>query len=804
MFQNYFKIAIRNLWKNRVFSFINIFGLAMSMSVCLLLIMILNDMYSYDQFHPEGEKIYRVITQIENKDDHNKYGVASTTLALGDALQNSFDKNLQIVKLNRSISQEILVNNQSFSVKSGYYTNPTFLKIFAFPLLEGNAQTALQEPNSLIISSLLAKKMFGKSNPMGKVVELKGQGSFKITGVLAKLKGKSHLDFEMIASINTLEKLEKEKKVEAVLKDWDNVWVSYIYLKIPDNQSISQIENNLNQLARKNEKPKNNAIINFELQNLYNITPGIDLGNQTGKFMPIVIVYFLVGFVLIILLSACFNYANLSTARALTRAKEVGLRKVIGAYRWQLIAQFLIEATVFSLLAFGFACVILEVVWLPGFQTLGIVRQELGVDYKQDINAYLQFFGLSLLIGVISGLSPALYLSGFKPAQVLKGLPNLKMTTNRFPIRKALIISQFTISLTFILTTFVIYRQAVYLLNADYGFNKDNIVQVNLYDVNPKVFRGEIETNPAVKQISFASHELAGKMTKGITLKNGKQGKAESVAFYDTDENFISIFQLQMLAGQDFSQAALRNERSIILNEKAIQLFDLGKPQDAIGKTLYLDNDTSYVRVVGVVKDFNHQNLANEIRPLALRYQPKGFGIANIHLLNPDRPAIMAFLAKKWAKLDDKRPLEAKFCDEALANHPINQIFNVMLKIVGVVAFLAVLIAALGLLGMVIYLTEIRTKEIGLRKVLGAEIKQLIFLLARGFATMLLISIALALPLAWFLNNVWLGLFAYHTSIGIEFFLFGVFLIIGLGLVIIIPQTLKIARLNPVDVLRNE
>jgi putative ABC transport system permease protein len=805
MFQNYFKIAIRNLWKNKVFSFINIFGLAISMSVCLLLIMILNDMYSYDRFQPEGEKIYRVITQIENKDDHNKYGVASTTLAVGDVLQNTFGKNIQIVKLNSSIPKEVLFNNQPFSLKNGYYASPSFLKIFDFPLLDGNAQTALQEPNSLVITSALAKKMFGNLNPMGKIVELKGQGSFKITGVLAKLKGKSHFDFEMLASINSLEKLEKEKKIEAALKNWDNVWTSYIYFKVADNQSLSQIQNNLNQYSRKyGNSKKISFIYNFELQNLYAITPGLDLGNQAGKYVPQVIVYFLIGFVVIILLSACFNYANLSTARALTRAKEVGLRKVIGAYRWQLIAQFLIEATVFSLLAFLLACVLLELVWLPGFQTLGIVRQELGVDYKQDINSYLQFLGLSLIIGVISGLSPALYLSSFKPALVLKGLPNLKLTANRLPIRKALIITQFTISLAFVLTTFVIYRQASFLLKADFGFNKDNVVQVKLYDINPKVFKSEVETNPAVKQISFSSHALAGTSTYGFELKKAKGAEGESVAWYAVDENFIATFQLKILAGQGFNQANLRNERNIILNEKAIQAFDLGKPQDAIGKILYLDNDTSYVRVVGVVKDFNHQNIADKIRPLALRYLPNDFRLANIHLVNPDRQAIRQFLEKKWAKLDNKRPLEAEFYDDALINHPMNQIFATMLKIIGVVAFLAIFIAALGLLGMVIYLTEIRTKEIGLRKVLGAEIKQLIFLLARGFAIMLLISIALALPLAWYLNTMWLNLFAYRVSIGIEFFGFGVFLIIALGLLIIIPQTLKIARLNPVDVLRNE
>jgi putative ABC transport system permease protein len=804
MFKNYLKITLRNLWKNRVFSIINITGLAISMSVCLLMIMILNDMYSYDRFHPEGHKIYRVITHIENKEDHNKYLTASTTLAMGDALQNNFGKNVQIAKLNASMAGEATYNNQIFFIKSGFYANPAFLELFDFPLVEGDKKSALQAPNSLVITSLFAEKVFGKTNPIGKMIELRGQGLFKITGVLAKNKGKSHIDFEVLASLSTVPRLEKEKKIDPTLKNWDNLWMGYIYLKIPDNQLVSRIEKELNHLAKKNANASNNNIIHFQLQNLLAITPGPDTGNPTGKFMPQILVYFLIGFVAIILLSACFNYANLSTARALTRAKEVGLRKVIGAYRWQLIAQFLLEATIFSLLAFVFACAFLEVLWLPGFQTLGVMRQELGMDYKQDFWAYFYFFCLSLFIGLVAGLSPALYLSAFRPIQVLKGLPNLKMTAKRLPIRKALIISQFTISLAFVLTTFVIYRQASFLLTADFGFNKDNVVQVNLFEVNPKVFKSEIETNPAVKQISFSSHALAGNMNKGFELRNGRQAKPETAFWYDVDENFIPTFQLKILAGQDFSQTSLRNERSIILNEKALKALGLGEPRDAISKILYLGNDTSYVRVVGVVKDFNHQNLANEIRPLALRYQPQNFRMANIRLVNPDRQDIMQFLEKKWTKLDNKRPLEAKFYDDMIANHPLNQIFDSMLKIIGVVAFLAVLIAGLGLLGMVIYLTEIRTKEIGLRKVLGAEVKQLIFLLARGFAFMLLISIALALPLAWFLNDMWLSLFANRVSIGLEFFLFGICLIIMLGLIIIIPQTLKIARLNPTDVLRNE
>ncbi|MCU0446969.1 MAG: ABC transporter permease [Microscillaceae bacterium] len=804
MLKNYFKITLRNLWKNRVFSFINIAGLAFSMSVCLLLIMMMNDMYGYDQFHPQGKQVYRVITQVKESTNQQKFWVASTTLALGNTLQNSFGKDISIVKLSRSVAGELIVGNQNFLIKQGFFANSEFLSTFHFPLSAGDAQTALNAPNSLIITQELAHKIFGKTDPMGKIVELRGQGSFKITGVMDKMQGKTHIDFEILASLNSIERLEKEKKLEPILKDWENVWTNYIYLKIPENQSVAKIESEINRLAKANFKSSESKnTYEFKLQNLHRITPGPDMGNPTGKYMPEIIIYFLVGFVVLILLSACFNYANLSTARALTRAKEVGLRKVIGAHRWQLIAQFLLEATVFSLLAFVSACVLLEVLWIPGFTTLGVMRQELGLELKQDFSAYFQFLLLSLLIGVVSGLSPALYLSGFKPIQVLKGIPSLKMTTKRLPIRKALIIIQFTISLSFVLSSFVIYRQAQYLLSADMGFAKDNIVNVNLRDVSPQVFQTEIGSNSAVRQISFSSHALAGTMNQGFNAKNSKEGKEETMFWYSIDENFIPTFQLKVIAGQDFSIMANRTDKVMIVNEKALKVFRLGDAQSAIGKYL-MSGDSTSLKIIGVVKDFNHQNLANEIRPLALRYQPKQFRVANIRLANPNRKAIMEFLEKKWYKLDNKHTLEAKFYDDMLANHPLNQIFDSMLKIVGAVAFLAVLIAGLGLLGMVIYLTEIRTKEIGLRKVLGAEIKQLIFLLARGFATMLLISIALALPLAWFLNNMWLSMFAHRVAIGIEFFLFGVFLIVNLGLLIIIPQTLKIARLNPTDVLRNE
>jgi putative ABC transport system permease protein len=802
MFRNYFIIAFRNLWKNKIFSLINILGLAVSMSVCLLLIMMLNDMYSYDRFHPQGNQIYRVITKIESKADKQRYGVASTTLAMVNGLKTGFGQNIEFAQLNRSMTGEVISNEQNFVVKNGFYASPEFLKIFHFPLAQGNQATALQEPNSLVITHTLAQKMFKNDNPIGKIVELKDQGNFKITGVLRPLEGKTHLDFEMLGSLKTLERLEKEKKIEPVIKNWTNVWMSYIYIKIPDNQQIANIQSELNRLAKKNIRLKED-VYTFELQQLQAITPGPDLGNQTGKYMPDIIVYFLIGFVGIVLFSACFNYANLSTARALTRAKEVGLRKVIGAYRWQLVAQFLIEASVFSILAFLLACVILEIVWLPGFHTLGIMQKELGLDYKQDFNAYFQFFLVSLLIGLIAGISPAVYLSAFKPIQVLKGIPNLKLTTRRLPIRKALIVIQFTISLAFVLTTFVIYRQAHFLLGADYGFNKDNLVRVVLHDVNPTVFRQEIASNPAVKDISFSSHSPAGQMNRSLTLKI-PGGKAESVFWYGTDEHFVQAFQLKIVAGEGFSTANNKNENNIILNEKAIKLFNLSTPQKAIGTSLYLDDDSSYVRVVGVVKDFIHQNLANEIRPLALRYEADTYEVAVIRLMNPNRKAIMEFLESKWAKLDKQHPLEAQFYNDMLANHPINQIFDAILKIIGVVAFLAVLIAALGLLGMVIYLTEIRTKEIGLRKVLGANLEQLIFLLAKGFIIMLSIAILLALPLAWFVNGMWLNFFAYKVSIGWEFLAFGIGLIVFLGCIIIIPQTFKIARLNPVDVLRNE
>ena len=806
MWKNYLTIAIRNLWRNKVFSSINLFGLAISMSVSLLLLMMLNDLTSYDRFHKNGKQIYRITSQAEFQNPFRVSTVASTATQLGDAIQKEYPNRAKIVRIDKSLSGEINYKEKTF-FSNGLFADASFLEVFTFPLALGNIKNALKEPYSLVLKKSLAQKIFGKANPIGKIVDLKGQGNFKITGVLDDLPGKSHFDFEMLASFSTMPGLIKANKLDAYQTNWENVWTGYVYLHLNDNQKPKEFEKILAGLNKKYYNKKKNQKYSFSLQHLYNITPGPDLGNQIGPFVPPPVIYVLLGFTFIILLSSCFNYANLSTARALTRAKEVGVRKVMGAHRKHLIVQFLAEAVIFSLLAMMFSTLLVELVWIPGFYQLDFFRSSLGLDVKQDGMVYLVFLGLSLIIGIIAGISPALYLSAFTPVKVLKGLSNVNSKKKRLSVRKVLIVLQFTISLAFVLSTYVIYQQAQMVLHADYGFDNKNLIYVDLQGVNPTVFKNEIADSPQIQQVSFSSLRPTGSSNKGIKMKNPDRGIQDIALWYAVDDNFISTFGLQLLSGRNFStNSPSQKEKYIITNEAALKKFELGNPEQAIGKTIILNKgeENLNVQIIGVIKDFNFQNLSNNIQPLLLRYLPEEFNYANIRFPQHAAPVVVDYLQKKWVNLDKKYEFKFDYYENLINQGNLVQIFQNMAAIVGVIAFLAIIIACLGLLGMVIYLTEIRTKEIGVRKVLGAEMTHLIFLLSKGFIILLLFSMIFAFPIAWIVNDLWLSAFPYRVNFGIGFFTFGLSIVGFFGLITIVPQTWKIARMNPVDVLRNE
>jgi putative ABC transport system permease protein len=799
MFQNYLKIALRNLWRHKVFSFINIFGLALSMSVCLLVIFIIKDQLSFDRFHAHLDRIYRLNTIAIRKDNSTeKY--ASTAFPLGSTLHNDYTVVEEIVRFNRGLNSDAVYQQTNLPLR-GLFTDPSFFKVFGFQLAVGDPATALNEPNSVVLTHETANRFFGKENPLGKVLTVKGIADFKVTGVLKPIREKTHFEFEALGSNASLPALEKAGGEIPSLDDWKSIYTCYLYVLLKEGRTKQELEAVLPAIARQKyanltleTRDKGYA---FYAQPLREITPGEMLSNNMGNGLPASLLWVVSGLAFIIMLSACFNYANLSIARSLTRAREIGIRKVLGAVRSQVFAQFMSEAVLMALCAL----ILAYFLWRAVAGGLHQVAPELQLTLKEDGVLFLLFLLFSVFTGVLAGLFPSLYLSAFKPVQVLKNLSGIKLFS-RLTLRKVLIVFQFTICMVGIMVVTVIYQQTNFAMQANYGFNKENIVNINLQGLPYRNLANEIAEYSQVKKVSAISHSLGTWADRSVDVRKQPEAERIRIRDYAIDQNYLDNLGLQLVVGNNFpANASDDREQFVILNQKALQVLSLGTPSEALGKTLILDDSTE-VAIIGVVKDFNFRPLTYEIGPLALRYQPGKFSQLNVKISGNELVGTLAFLESTWKKFDKVHPFHYRFFEEELQS--CYRQFKVMMTVLSFFGILAVTIACLGLLGMATFATETRTKEIGIRKVLGASVSSLVLLLSRNFLYLLLIAIAMALPLGYLLGNVFLEQFAYRINIGSGTLGIGVVLVFGLGLLTIGTQTMRAARSNPVKVLRTE
>lgn len=796
MIKNYLLIAFRNILKYKGFSLINIFGLSLSMAVCMLIIIVIQDQISYDVMHTKKEQIYRV----QQVDSLANIGLrmASNPYPLGVELRDNYAIAEKVIILNDNFRSEGIYKDTRLEI-SGLYTSTDFFDVFDFQLEKGSLSEILDEPYTMVLSRETADKFFGDEDPIGKFIEIDTLGAYEVKGVLEKTKKKSHIQFEALISISTLEILDQRRDEPRFVNNWKTGWGSWIYLLLDTESKLGSIQKILDQISIEKYKDDDDHNYSFYLQPLDKIVPGPLLGNEIGSFMPKVFIIFLAGLALVIIISAAFNYTSLSLARSMLRAREVGVRKTFGAERSQLIVQFLLEATVISLISFLCAILILQFL-LPAFSGMQMMSM-LEVRPEQNATIYLWFLIFALFTGLLSGALPAVLISAFKPAAVLKGITNIKFFS-RLTLRKVLLATQFVFSIVFIISILLIFKQMNYMINADMGFDSEIIYDVELQGKDFDKVKAEYSQLPEVVSIAASSHIPGEGNFREVDVRLKREDEKYGCHYFSVDEKHIETIGLHLIAGRNFPEnISTENEKFVIVSEMAVEHFQLESAHDALGTTLILD-DSSMVEIIGIIKNYQYGAVFINQRPLLLRTIPESYHHAFLRISSPDMPSTVKKLESSWENIDPDHKLEGDFLDDRIKYY--YSFFEDIIYTVGFATLLAIMIACFGLLGIATYSTQTRLKEIGIRKVLGADVKSIILLVSKSYLWLIIIAAVIGGIIAYLVNNLWLQYIPKRVDFGVGTILTGVFLVVFVGLLTISTQTLRAAQTKPASTLKND
>ena len=797
MINSYLLTALRNIIRHKGFSLLNILGLSLSMAVCMLIIVILVDQYSYDKQHLEKHQIYRV-QSINNMSDISLNRYASTAYPLAEELANNYPFIEEAVMVKSSFNEDGIYNGNRITL-SGLYTDDSFFRVFNFKLKGGVKNNILEEPFKIVLQEEVAKKYFGEEDPVGKFLDVDSIGSFEVVGLIEESKNKSHIQFDVLVSNKTLESLENSGKIKNLTGNWNNYFSNYAYIVLKENTDLEDVQAALDKIGLEKYKDEEKFDLSFYLEPLNNIVPGPILSNELGFYLPKVFVIFLAGLALVIIISAGFNYTSLSLARSLMRAKEVGVRKTMGATRRQIIIQFLLESVIISLISLIFAYLLLQLL-LPAFSGMQLMTL-LEIRPEQNLMVIFWFLLFALVTGIISGLLPSVFVSAFNPINVLKGVTNLKLFS-RITLRKILLVSQYVFSIVFIISIILIFRQMNFMINAEMGFDRDVVYNIRLRGHDYKKAGDQFSRLPEIRIISNASHVPGLGNIWDLEIKHPDDEENMRADYFSVDPNYISAMGLKLIAGQDFPEnISTGNEKFIIISELAVEKFDFGSPEGAIGKSMFLD-DTIQVEIIGVVQDYKYVALFLPVKPLILRMKPSQYRVAVLRINSSNMKATIDKIEKVWEEIDPDHEMEGDFLDAEIKE--FYTFFEDVLYAVGITTLLAIVIASLGLFGMATYSTQTKLKEIGVRKVFGAQSKSIVRFIARSYIILLLIAAMIAGPLGYLINNLWLQYIAIHVSFGVWTILAGTFVVVLIAILTIASQTLKAANTNPAEILKYE
>jgi putative ABC transport system permease protein len=798
MFKNYFKTALRSLWKNKTASVINIFGLTIGLTCCLLIALYIQHELSYDKFQTKGERIARVIMEYSFDGSTTSQKGNYTSVRVASVFKSTFPEVESTVKMTQ-YSKVVHYGNKLIDEKKFMYADSAFFNIFSFKLLQGDARSVLSDPYDVVLTELTAKKYFGNENPVGKALQVGNDSNlYRVTGIMQDCPVNSQIQCDFVASFSSL-----GITPDAENSYWDANYTTYVLLK--NQNAIHSLETKLPSFMKKEMQGKG-ATVNFYLEPF----GSIHLHSDYDSFVPntnISYIYILSAVALLILVIACFTYINLSTARSLERAKEVGIRKVIGAGKKQLVFQFLGESAIICIVAVVFSLIIASLL-LPAFNNLTNEPLQSSALFS---GLFISFSSLvALIVSVSSGIYPALVLTGFQPIKVLKSA--FKTTTSGQTLRKSLIIFQFAISVFLIVCTFIVQQQLYYIQHIKLGYDRNQVIVLPLDDKmrnNLAVIKEQFRQNPDVLSVSACSNSpVSG--GGGFGMRSALMPESDNIAVIAArvDEDYVNTVGLQIIAGKNFTMQDMKdisnedyhkNIYHFILNESAAK--QLGwTAREAIGKKMFLSNDRPGT-VAGVVKDFHFESLHSPIKPFILF--PEAWKrellvkVSGAHLQQT-----ISSLEGKWKTLVPYRPFEFNFLDE-----DYNKLYSSEIRlgtIMNLFAGIAIVLACLGLFGLSAYTAQQRFKEIGVRRVLGATVSNIVLLLSKDFIKLVLIAFVVATPVAWYATNNWLHGFAYHIDISAWIFIGTGSLAVIIALATISFQAIKAAIANPVKSLRTE
>ncbi len=780
MFKNYLKIALRNILKHKSYALVNIAGLAVGIACCLLILLYVQDELRYDRFHQNAECIYRATLATSAQ------RVETTPSILGPLLQREFpevERAVRLYETTRFGAVTVQHGERVFQEERFLFADSTVFAVFTFPLLHGNPATALTRPNTIVLTQASAQKYFGEANPLGQTLRVNNARDYEVTGVMQNVPSHSHLQFDFLASYTSL------------TNEWakTETWYSanlYTYILLHENAALPPIEQRFPVWVKRDE------IRFWEKISLQKLTQIHLYWNN-----DIIRVYIFSSIAFLVLLIACINYMNLATARSLRRAREVGVRKVLGAVRRQLAAQFYGEIGLITLLALVLAVLFVEIA-RPAFNAVS--GKQLAVGALAQPSFLLMLAAIGAVVALLAGSYPALLLSTFQPAKVLKSA--LQASGHGAGFRKGLVVAQFVISIALISGTAVVYQQLDYISNKKLGFEKEQVVILPMRDWtlrrNYATLKSALAQHSNIVSVSaaagFPGRVLGG---YGMQAEGLPENQILEVVGYAVDNDVIKTLGLELLAGRGFPETWTEAQGYVyVINERALQILGWEK-ETAIGKWMNLPANRMG-RVVGVVKDFHFASLHAEIKPLVMFIEPPEFAYLMVKLRPQDLSNTLAFMRTQWQALAPNSPFDYSFLDRSFdALYRTEQNAG---RLLGVFAALAILIACLGLFGLASFTAEQRTKEIGVRKVLGATVVGIIGLLSRDYVKLMAIAFALAAPLGYFVMQYWLQDFAYRIDLS-----FGIFALAGgvallIALLTVSTQAIKAALANPVEALRYE
>ncbi|TDQ18495.1 putative ABC transport system permease protein [Algoriphagus boseongensis] len=808
MFKNYFKIVFRNAKKHPMYVFINLFGLAIGMTVSILILLYVQFELSYDDYHPDKERIFRVSRAWFNPDGDISLHLGHTAPPFGPLIKSDFPEDVEVSARIFNFDPLIKSGENAFEETRFFFADPESFDVFSWEIVEGEGKSALSEADGLVITESTAKRYFGDSPAVGKdlLILLNGQEvTFQVRGVMKDMPENSHFHVDFLASMVPV--VQFYGGLEAFMGNFGSNNFS-TFIKLNEGLDYKDFEAKLPSLIDRHMGETQSGIPMSKGTQLF-LWPITDIhlySNLDSEIEPngnIDYVYIYLAVAFFILLIACINFMNLSTARSSLRSMEVGLRKVMGADKGLLIRQFLGESFVMTIFSMVLALVLVYL-FLPTFGDF--TERPLSLNLIQSPEYLLLIFGIIAFVGLISGSYPALFLSGFMPAKVLKGAFKAGKAHERF--RSVLVVGQFAISVMLIVAVLVVVNQLSFMQSKDLGFKKEDIVVLpssGAITENYLIFKDRLENHPGVNSVTISSRVPSGRLldSQGATAEvNGEMNQLNiRIADIHVGHNFLETYGIDLVAGRNFNfQLASDSTEAFILNETSVREIGWSSPEEAIGKQFLYGGRRGFV--TGVMKDFHFESLHQPIVPIVFMISQDRNNQLSIKIDSEERDQVLAYLKEEWAQMRPDFPFEPLFVDEGFnrqyeAENRVKTIFTFF-------SVLAILISVLGLLGLVTFATEQRTREIGIRKVMGAETSNILLLLGRDFLKLVVLGFLLAIPISWFGMNKWLDDFAYHIGVHWTVFLWAGLLAGAIAAITITSQTIKAAWANPIKSIKSE